>query len=148
MDEAGARVRLKSMTQPPDLKSLEADIARLDVEKEEAVGAQDFERAAQLRDSAQKQRRKKEQLLREWRESTKRTDGVVDEDVIRETVSKMTGVPLTRLEKAEAERPRLLEDRKSTRLNSSHTAKSYAAFALKKKQPPRPTYTPSTVCST
>jgi ATP-dependent Clp protease ATP-binding subunit ClpC len=104
MDEAGARVRLKSMTQPPDLKSLEADIARLDVEKEEAVGAQDFERAAQLRDQAQKQRRKKEQLLREWRETTKRTDGVVDEDVIRETVSKMTGVPLTRLEKTEAER--------------------------------------------
>jgi ATP-dependent Clp protease ATP-binding subunit ClpC len=110
MDEAGARVRLKSMTQPPDLKSLEADIARLDVEKEEAVGAQDFERAAQLRDQAQKLRRKKEQMLREWRETTKRTDGVVDEDVIRETVSKMTGVPLTRLEKTEAERLLRMED--------------------------------------
>src|SRR5205085_1316472 len=104
MDEAGARVRLKSMTQPPDLKSLEAEIGKLDVEKEEAVGAQDFERAAQLRDQAQKLRRKKEQMLREWRESTKKTDGLVDDDVIRETVSKMTGVPLTRLEKTEAER--------------------------------------------
>jgi ATP-dependent Clp protease ATP-binding subunit ClpC len=104
MDEAGARVRLKSMTQPPDLKSLESDVSRLDVEKEEAVGAQDFERAAQLRDQAQKLRRRKEQMLREWREATKKTDGVVDEDVIRETVSKMTGVPLTRLEKTEAER--------------------------------------------
>ncbi|MBL9088759.1 MAG: ATP-dependent Clp protease ATP-binding subunit, partial [Planctomycetia bacterium] len=104
VDEAGARVRLKSMTQPPDLKSLEAEVAKLDVEKEEAVGAQDFERAAQLRDQAQKLRRKKETMLREWRETTKKTDGVVDDDVIRETVSKMTGVPLTRLEKSESER--------------------------------------------
>ena len=110
VDEAGARVRLKSMTQPPDLKSLEAEIARLEVEKDEAVGAQDFERAAQLRDQAQKQKRKKEQLVREWRESTKKTDGVVDDDVIRETVSKMTGVPLTRLEKTEAERLLHMED--------------------------------------
>jgi len=110
MDEAGARVRLKSMTQPPDLKSLETDISRLDVEKEEAVGAQDFERAAQLRDQAQKLRRKKDQMLREWRESTKKSDGVVDEDVIRETVSKMTGVPLTRLEKTESERLLHMED--------------------------------------
>jgi ATP-dependent Clp protease ATP-binding subunit ClpC len=110
VDEAGARVRLKAMTQPPDLKALEADISKLDVEKEEAVGAQDFERAAQLRDQAQKLRRKKEQMLREWRESTKKSDGVVDEDVIRETVSKMTGVPLTRLETAEAERLLHMED--------------------------------------
>ena len=104
VDEAGARIRLKSMTQPPDLKSVDVDVARLEVEKEEAVGAQDFERAAQLRDQAQKLKRKKEQMLREWRETTKKTDGVVDDDVIRETVSKMTGVPLTRLEKSEAER--------------------------------------------
>jgi ATP-dependent Clp protease ATP-binding subunit ClpC len=104
VDEAGARIRLKSMTQPPDLKSLDTDVQRLEVEKEEAVGSQDFERAAQLRDQAQKLKRKKDQLLKEWRESTKKTDGVVDDDVIRETVSKMTGVPLTRLEKSEAER--------------------------------------------
>ena len=104
VDEAGARIRLKSMTQPPDLKSVDTDVARLEVEKEEAVGSQDFERAAQLRDQSQKLKRKKEQMLREWRETTKKTDGVVDDDVIRETVSKMTGVPLTRLEKSEAER--------------------------------------------
>ncbi len=110
VDEAGARVRLKSMTQPPDLKTVDVDIARLDTEKEEAVGAQDFERAAQLRDQAQKLRRKKDQLLREWRETTKKADGIVDEDIIRETVSKMTGVPLTRLEKTEAERLLRMEE--------------------------------------
>src|SRR5687767_746116 len=61
MDEAGARLRLKCMTHPPDLKDMEAEIQRLDTEKEEAVGAQDFERAAELRDRAQKVKRKKDQ---------------------------------------------------------------------------------------
>ena len=98
------------MTQPPDLKTLETEISRFETEKEEAVGAQDFERAAHLRDQAQKLRRKKETMLREWRENQKKTEGHVDEDVIRETVSKMTGVPLTRLETAEAERLLRMED--------------------------------------
>ena len=104
IDEAGARVRLKALTHPPDLEDLEADITRLEKEKEESVAAQDFERAAGLRDKAEKMRAKREQTLAEWRTSAEEVDGVVDEDVIAETVSKITGVPVTRLEKDEAER--------------------------------------------
>ncbi|MCZ6572823.1 MAG: ATP-dependent Clp protease ATP-binding subunit, partial [Planctomycetota bacterium] len=104
MDEAGARIRLRAMTHPPNLKELEAEIGRLDKEKEEAVAGQDFERAARLRDQVCKLRKKKEQALKEWRETSREEDGVVDMDVIQETVSKMTGIPLTRLEKGEAER--------------------------------------------
>ena len=63
---------------------------------------QDFEKAASLRDQADKLRKKKEAITREWREKSRETDGVVDEDVIAETVSKITGVPMTRLEKGEA----------------------------------------------
>jgi ATP-dependent Clp protease ATP-binding subunit ClpC len=143
VDEAGARVRLKSMTQPPDLKNVDGEIARLDVEKEEAVGAQDFERAAQLRDQAQKLRRKKEQMLREWRETTKKTDGVVDEDVIRETVSKMTGVPLTRLEKTEAERLLRMEEELHKSVVGQEDAVNSIAKAIRRsraglKDPRRP----------
>jgi ATP-dependent Clp protease ATP-binding subunit ClpC len=143
MDEAGARLRLKSMTHPPDLKDLETEILRLDKEKEEAVGAQDFERAAQLRDQAQKVRRKKDQLLREWREQTQKTEGVVDEEVIRETVSKMTGIPLTRLEKAEAERLLRMEEELHKTVVSQHDAIQAIAKALRRsrsglKDPRRP----------
>jgi ATP-dependent Clp protease ATP-binding subunit ClpC len=143
MDEAGARLRLRSMTHPPDLKDLEGEIARLDKEKEEAVGAQDFERAAQLRDQAQKVRRKKDQLLREWRESTQKTEGTVDEDVIRETVSAMTGVPLTRLEKAEAERLLHMEAELHKSVVSQDDAIAAIAKALRRsrsglKDPRRP----------
>jgi len=101
IDEAGARVRLKAMTRPPDLKDLDEQIERLNQDKEEAVANQDFERAAALRDQADKLKKKKETINREWRERSKEVDGTVDEEVVAEVVSKMTGVPLTRLEAEE-----------------------------------------------
>jgi len=104
IDEAGARVRIKSMTKPPDLADIEAQIERLTVEKDEAVRAADYEKAAELRDKAEQLRKKKEQSQREWREKASVASGVVDEEVIAEVISKMTGVPLKRLKKEEAER--------------------------------------------
>ncbi|MBL8756564.1 MAG: ATP-dependent Clp protease ATP-binding subunit [Planctomycetes bacterium] len=106
IDEAGARIRIKSMTAPPDLRDMDTEIARLNKEKEEAVAGQDFERAADLRDQAFKLGKKKEEIQREWRdrENSRESGGLVDEDVIAETVSKMTGIPLNRLDQAEAER--------------------------------------------
>jgi ATP-dependent Clp protease ATP-binding subunit ClpC len=106
IDEAGARIRIRSMTQPPDLQHMDKEIARLNKEKEEAVASQDFERAADLRDQAYKLQKKKEQIQKEWREkeASVETGGKVDEDVIAETVSKMTGIPMNRLDQAEADR--------------------------------------------
>ncbi|MFI5458341.1 MAG: ATP-dependent Clp protease ATP-binding subunit [Isosphaerales bacterium] len=104
IDEAGARVRLKAMTRPPDLKELDAQIEQLNQDKEEAVANQDFERAASLRDQADKLKKKKETITREWRERSKEVDGIVDEEIVAEVVSKMTGIPLTRLETEESAR--------------------------------------------
>ncbi len=106
MDEAGARVRIKSMVPPPALREATNEIDQLALDKDEAVAPQDVERAAQLRDQAYQLKKKKEQIQDEWREEQqeKESVGEVDIDVIQETVSKMTGIPLTRLEKAEAER--------------------------------------------
>ena len=104
IDEAGARVRLRSMTAPPPLKEIEAEIGQLNKEKDEAVALQDFERAASLRDKSEKLKKKMEQAQKEWRDNAQETDGSVDEEVIAEVVSKMTGVPLTRLESHESAR--------------------------------------------
>ena len=60
IDEAGARVRLKAMTRPPDLKEIDDQIEQLNQEKEAAVAEQDFEKAAHLRDQADKLKKKKE----------------------------------------------------------------------------------------
>ncbi len=104
MDEAGARVRLKAMTAPPDLKELEIEIHKLDKEKEECVAQQDFERAASLRDRADKLRQKRDDIEKEWKSNKNEIDGTVDEDVIAETISKMTNIPLQRMDRGEAKR--------------------------------------------
>jgi len=104
IDEAGARVRLKNMAPPPDLAEIEQKIERLQQEKDEAVKNTDYERAANLRDKAQQALDEKTQLQKKWYEENKENAGQVDNEVIAEVVSKMTGVPLTRLEKQEAQR--------------------------------------------
>jgi ATP-dependent Clp protease ATP-binding subunit ClpC len=109
IDEAGARLRLKTMAKPPDLTDLESRIERLSVEKDEAVKGADYEKAAELRDQAEKLRKEKEKLQQQWRDRMNETTGTVDEEVIAEVVSKMTGVPLTRLEKEESARLLQLE---------------------------------------
>ena len=143
IDEAGARIRLKTMTRPPDLKELDEEIERLNQEKEEAVASQDFEKAANLRDQADKIKKKKEQIQREWRDRTQEIDGVVDEEVVAEVVSKMTGVPLTRLETEEAERLLRMEDELHKHVISQEAAIEALARKVRKsraglKDPRRP----------
>src|SRR5579859_8084395 len=143
IDEAGARVRLKAMTRPPDLKDLDAQIEQLNQEKEAAVAEQDFEKAAHLRDQADKLKKKKEGITREWREKSKEIDGVVDEEVIAEVVSKMTGVPLKRLEDNETARLLKMETELHKAVVSQHEAIQAIAKAVRKsraglKDPKRP----------
>jgi ATP-dependent Clp protease ATP-binding subunit ClpC len=144
IDEAGARVRLRTMSKPPDLKEIDDEVERLNKEKEDAVANQDFEKAASLRDSADKLRKKKEQITREWREKSRETDGVVDEEVIAEVVSKMTGIPLTRLSTEDSLRLMKLEEELHRRVVSQDQAVSAVAKAVRRsrsglKDPKRPT---------
>ncbi|MCC6417308.1 MAG: ATP-dependent Clp protease ATP-binding subunit [Gemmataceae bacterium] len=143
IDESGARVRLKAMTRPPDLKELDAQIEQLNQEKEAAVAEQDFEKAAHLRDQADKLKKKKETITKEWREKSKEIDGVVDEEVIREVVSKMTGVPLKRIDTDETQRLLRMEDELHKTVISQHEAICAIARAVRKsraglKDPKRP----------
>ncbi|MCK6477501.1 MAG: ATP-dependent Clp protease ATP-binding subunit, partial [Phycisphaerales bacterium] len=143
IDEAGARVRIRTMTKPPDLAEIEADIERLSVEKDEAVKAADYERAAELRDKAEQLRKKKEEIQKQWRAKAQEIDGVVDEDVVAEVVSKMTGVPLKRLEKEEAQRLLDLEKELHKKVISQEEAIKAISKAIRRaraglKDPKRP----------
>ncbi|MEW4527601.1 ATP-dependent Clp protease ATP-binding subunit [Maioricimonas sp. JC845] len=146
IDEAGARVRLKSMVRPPDLKELEEEIERMNGQKEEAVANQDFEKAAALRDQADKLKKKKETITREWRQKSKETDGVVDAEVIAEVVAKMTGVPLTRLSSEDTVRLLEMEKELHKRVVSQDEAIKLVCKAVRRsrsglKDPKRPTAT-------
>jgi len=143
IDESGARVRLKSMTKPPDLADLEEQIELLSIQKDEAVKGADYEKAAELRDKAEKLRKEKEKLQQAWRDKMNEVGGTVDEDVIAEVVSKMTGVPLTRLEKEESERLLQLEKELHKTVVSQEEAVKAVAKAIRKarsglKDPDRP----------
>ncbi|NLX14228.1 MAG: ATP-dependent Clp protease ATP-binding subunit [Phycisphaerales bacterium] len=143
IDEAGAAVRLRSMTKPPNLTELEREIDRLRMEKDEAVKNADYERAAELRDKAEVAQTRKDDMTREWRDRAKEIDGVVDEEVIGEVVSKITGVPLTRLEKDEVQRLLNLEDELHKRIISQDEAVRAVSRAVRRsrsglKDPNRP----------
>ena len=143
LDEAGARVRIKSMRKPPDLADIEGEIERLSVAKDEAVKGADYEKAAELRDQAEQMRKKKEDIQAEWRAKQQESAGVVDEEIIREVVSKMTGVPLQKLEKEEAQRLLKLEDELHKSVISQDDAIKAIAKAIRRaraglKDPKRP----------
>ena len=146
IDEAGARVRIKSMVPPPDVKELNEEITSLEQAKDEAVTAQDFEKAAKLRDDAYQLKKKKEEIQAEWREQQNSNEqiGEVTVDVIAETVSKMTRIPLTRLEKAEAERLLQMEEELGAIVINQDDAISAIARSIRRsrsglKDPKRPT---------
>jgi ATP-dependent Clp protease ATP-binding subunit ClpC len=101
MDEAGARARIGSMTRPPNVKEIEKEIEEIRGRKEGAIKAQDFEKAAALRDTEKQAKEKLERILTEWREQREEREVVVTEDDIMHVVSKWTGVPLNRMEQAE-----------------------------------------------
>lgn len=144
IDEAGARVRLRTMTRPPDLKEIDEEVEKLNKEKEDAVANQDFEKAANLRDQAEKLRKKKDQITQEWREKSQQTDGVVDEEIIAEVVSKMTGIPLTRLSTEDSMRLMKMEEELHKRVVSQDAAVTAISKAVRRsrsglKDPKRPT---------
>ena len=143
IDEAGARVRLKAMTRPPDLKEIDTEVDRLNKEKEEAVANQDFEKAAALRDKADKLKKKKQQMTKEWREKSREADGVVDEEVVAEVVSKMTGIPLTRMSTEDSQRLMQMEDSLHNRVIGQDAAIKSISKAVRRsrsglKDPKRP----------
>ncbi len=143
LDEAGAMVRLRSMSKPPDLTDLESRIEQLTEAKENAVKEADYEKAANLRDQAEKARAEKDKVQREWRDRMSEVAGTVDGDTIAETVSKITGVPLTRLEQEESARLLQLETELHRMVISQDDAVTQVARAIRKarsglKDPNRP----------
>ncbi len=143
IDEAGAKVRMAVTTTPPNLKELDREIERTVAEKEAAVASQDFERAAGLRDTAEKLKKKKEAELASWREQHQEEEGVVDGEVVAGVVSMMTGVPLQRLAAEEAERLLQMEKEIHNRVVSQDEAVNAISRAVRRsrsglKDPRRP----------
>ena len=104
LDEAGSRARISTLTRPPEVKAVEAEIEEIKVQKEKAIKNQDFEGAAQMRDKEKQTKEKLENLLKEWRARGDEKRIKVDEEDMMQVVSKWTGIPLQRMGQGEMQR--------------------------------------------
>jgi len=143
MDEAGARARIGSMTRPPNVKDVEAEIERIKVDKEGAIKAQDFERAASLRDAEKQAKDKLDRVLADWRSSKEEREVIVTEDDIMHVLSKWTGVPLRRMEQKETAKLLAMEDEVKGKVIGQDEAVTAISKALRRsradlKDPRRP----------
>ncbi|MFZ5645656.1 MAG: ATP-dependent Clp protease ATP-binding subunit [Bacillota bacterium] len=109
IDEASSRVRLKAYTAPPDIKNIEKDLDEVRKEKEAAINNQEFEKAAQLRDSEQSLKKKLESTRESWKQHQGGLELTVGEEDIAQIVSTWTGVPVSKLAEEETERLMKLE---------------------------------------
>jgi len=143
MDEAGSRARIGTMTRPPEVKAMEADIEEIKGQKERAIKNQDFEGAAQMRDKEKQAKEKLEALLREWRAKGEEKRVIVDEEDILHVVSKWTGIPLQRMEQGEMQRLLTVEKEMEKVVIGQNEAVSAICKALRRsradlKDPRRP----------
>ena len=143
MDEAASQVRMKAESASPDLKSLEEKIAALHREKAEAIAAQDFEKAAQLRDIEKNYTEQVEIERDKWHRQMQQNRGSVTADDIAAVVAGWTGIPVTRLTEDEGQRLLRLEDTLHERVVGQDEAVTAVAKAIRRgrvglKDPKRP----------
>ncbi len=143
IDEACSRVRLSTLTAPPDLKQMEDEIAAIAAKKEEAVKGQDYENAAKLRDEEKAKRDALEARKKEWSDEQTKTHGAVTPDDIAAVISGWTGVPVSQLTEDEGQRLLHLEDTLHKRVIGQDEAVTAVAKAIRRgrvglRDPKRP----------
>lgn len=143
IDEAASKKRLGSQTEPDDLKEKEKHLKNLQSEKQEAITAQDFEKAAKIRDEESSLKEEVDKLKSEWKGTGSSSGLVVDEDDIAEILSDWTHIPAARLKEEEMERLKNLENILHARVIGQNEAVTAVAKAIKRgraglKDPKRP----------
>ncbi|MEA5635862.1 MAG: ATP-dependent Clp protease ATP-binding subunit, partial [Cutibacterium granulosum] len=143
IDEAGARMRIRRMTAPPDLREFDDRLAEVRTEKEAAIDAQDFERAAALRDDEKKLSAEREAKEEEWKQGDSAVPAVVGEEEIAEVLSGATGIPVFKLTEEESQRLLHMEDEIGKRYVGQEDAVKALARSIRRtraglKDPKRP----------
>ncbi|GAA1905866.1 ATP-dependent Clp protease ATP-binding subunit [Arthrobacter gandavensis] len=143
IDEAGARLRIRRMTAPPELKEIDERISALKMEKESAIDAQDFEGAASLRDKEQKLQDQRAEKERQWKSGGLDDIAEVDEELIAEVLANSTGIPVVKLNEEESTRLLKMEDELHKRVIGQDEAIKSISQAMRRtraglKDPKRP----------
>ncbi|MDF2090783.1 ATP-dependent Clp protease ATP-binding subunit [Knoellia sp. 3-2P3] len=143
IDEAGARLRIRRMTAPPDLREFDERIASVRLEKESAIDGQDFEKAARLRDDEKKLLAQKAERESQWKSGDMDVVAEVDEELIAEVLAASTGIPVFKLTEEESSRLLHMEDELHKRIVGMDDAIKALSQAIRRtraglKDPRRP----------
>ncbi|MEU4646571.1 ATP-dependent Clp protease ATP-binding subunit [Nocardia fluminea] len=143
IDEAGARMRIRRMTAPPDLRDFDDKIADARREKESAIDAQDFEKAARLRDKEKQLVAKRAEREKQWRSGDLDVVAEVDDEQIAEVLANWTGIPVFKLTEEETTRLLRMEDELHKRIIGQEDAVKAVSKAIRRtraglKDPKRP----------
>jgi len=143
IDEAGARMRIRRMTAPPDLREFDEKIANARREKESAIDAQDFEKAASLRDTEKQLLSQKSEREKQWRAGDLDVVAEVDDEQIAEVLGNWTGIPVFKLTEEETTRLLRMEDEIHKRIIGQKEAVAAVSKAIRRtraglKDPKRP----------
>jgi len=130
MDEAGSKAHLASYTKPPEFDQLEEEISSIQKAKEQAVKDQEFEKAAQLRDELKFKKEEMERLKKKWEEERDKITVELSAEDIAQVVSKMTGIPLFRLEEKESKKLLRMEEELKKRVVGQKEAISAITRAI------------------
>lgn len=110
LDEAGAQMRISMMSQPQDISKFEIEIEETRRAKEDAIGHQEYEKAAKLRDKEKQLREQLQQMRSEWEVNKAENEVIVEDEEIAQIVGKMTGIPVTRLTEGETQKVLKMEE--------------------------------------
>jgi len=143
IDEAGSRARLTMLTAPSPLKKLEIDVEELRKEKEIFIKNQDFEKAASLRDQERQARQKLDEAKKQWQDERSKARPQINEEDIAVIVSKITGIPIIKLEQKDSEKLLKIEEELRNRVIGQDEALKTIAHSVRRsragiKDPRRP----------
>jgi ATP-dependent Clp protease ATP-binding subunit ClpC len=143
IDEAGSRMRIRRMTAPPNVREMDEKVAEVRMQKESAIDAQDFERAARLRDQERQLQDEKTAREQEWKSGEMDILSEVDEEEIAEVLAAWTGIPVYKLTEEETEKLLRMEDELHKRIVDQTEAVTSVSRAIRRtraglKDPKRP----------
>src|SRR5699024_2580136 len=143
IDEAGSRMRIRRMTAPPDLREFSDTVSEVRRDKVSAIDAQDFEKAASLRDDEKQLLNRKAQREKEWKAGDMDVVAEVDEELVAEVLAASTGIPVFKLTEEESSRPLRMADELHTRVIGQKDATKALSPAIRRtragwKAPKRP----------
>ncbi len=134
IDETGARIKLKRMTPPIELKDLDFRLGRIAKEKNLYIKLHDLEKASSLRQEEDQLRKQHDHVQKQWKENLNREIPVMQEDDVAYTISKMTGIPIVKIEEKESEKLIRMEDHLHRRIVSQDEAVKAVSRAIRRSR--------------